>query len=289
VTAANGADFREGHLASQDGLQLYYRDYGDRLAERTPVLCLTGLTRNSKDYHALASRLAETRRVICPDYRGRGRSAYDPQWRNYVPPTYINDIRHLLAGLNVHSVVVVGTSLGAFLAMGMAAAMPTLLAGAVLNDAGPDLNPDGLKRIVGYIGEDRPQRDWDAAAATLRELFPTLSIKTEEGWRDFARQTYREGDDGLLHFDWDTNLAKPLINGGTDMPDLWRLFHALRNVPVLALRGELSDVLSAETFARMAEEMPDLTQVVVHGTGHAPTMAEPEVVEALDAFFAAID
>lgn len=280
----NGS-YRERRLTAQDGLSLYYRDYGDPLATATPVLCLTGLTRNSKDYHDLATRLCAGRRVICPDYRGRGQSQYDSDWRHYSPTVYVNDIKHLLMSLNVHSVIVVGTSLGAFLAMGLAVAIPAAVAGAVLNDAGPDVDPGGLARILDYIGTDRPQTDWSAATATVKELFPSLSISTEDGWAQMARNTFREGDDGLLHFDWDVNLAKPMQKG-LALPDLWALFRALRHVPVLSLRGEISDVLSPETFERMAEDMPKLTRVTVPGVGHAPMLDEPVVVAALDEFFA---
>lgn len=276
--------YRERTLSAQDGLALYYRDYGDPMSPTVPLMCLTGLTRNSKDYHDLATRLSPSRRVLCPDYRGRGRSAYDADWRNYQPSVYVNDIKHLLASLNVHSVIILGTSLGAFLAMGMAVAAPTLVAGAVLNDAGPDVDPKGLNRILDYIGTDRPQPDWRSAVAVVRELFSSLSIDTDEDWLRFARQTFREGDDGMLHFDWDVNLAKPMRRRGAGLPDLWALFRALREVPVLSFRGEISDVLSPETFERMGEDMPKLTRVTVPGVGHTPTLAEPEVLAALDAF-----
>ncbi len=276
--------YRERTLSAQDGLALYYRDYGDPMSPTVPLMCLTGLTRNSKDYHDLATRLSPSRRVLCPDYRGRGRSAYDADWRNYQPSVYVNDIKHLLASLNVHSVIILGTSLGAFLAMGMAVAAPTLVAGAVLNDAGPDVDPKGLNRILDYIGTDRPQPDWRSAVAVVRELFSSLSIDTDEDWLRFARQTFREGEDGMLHFDWDVNLAKPMRRRGAGLPDLWALFRALREVPVLSFRGEISDVLSPETFERMGEGMPKLTRVTVPGVGHTPTLAEPEVLAALDAF-----
>ncbi len=276
--------YRERTVGAQDGLSLYYRDYGDPMSPLVPVMCLTGLTRNSKDYHDLATRLSPRRRVICPDYRGRGRSAYDADWRNYQPTVYLNDIRHLLASLNVHSVIVIGTSLGAFMAMGMAVAVPTMVAGAVLNDAGPDVDPKGLGRILDYIGSDRPQPDWRSAVAVVRELFSSLSIETEADWLRFARQTFREGDDGMLHFDWDVNLAKPMRKRGAALPDLWALFRALREIPVLSFRGEISDVLSPDTFERMGDGMPRLTRVTVPGVGHTPTLAEPEVLSALDAY-----
>lgn len=276
--------YRERHLTAQDGLRLYYRDYGDPLSPRLPLLCLTGLTRNSADFADLAERHAAERRILCLDYRGRGRSGYDPNWRNYEPHTYLSDIAHLVAATDLHRAVVVGTSLGGILAMGLAVMRPTLLAGVVLNDIGPDVIAGGLTRILDYIGIDQPQPDWDSAVAALQKLLPTLSIRTEAGWLKMAQATYRAGPDGKLHFDWDLNLAKPLKAMRGPPPDLWPYFRALRAVPVLALRGALSDMLSAETFERMALAKPDLLRVTVPNSGHAPTLNEPEAAAAIDDF-----
>lgn len=279
--------YEEHVYTAQDGLRLYYRDYGAAHRDALPLLCLTGLTRNSHDFEALAERYAHSRRVICPDYRGRGRSDYDPDWRNYQPTTYLNDLKHLLAVAGVARAVMVGTSMGALLSMGMAVAAPMTVAGAILNDAGPDVDRSGLERILDYIGTDRPQRDWDEAVATLKTMFPSLSIDTDEGWRDLAYGTFREGEDGMLHYDWDTNIAKALRKGPAT-PDLWPYFRALREVPVLAVRGELSDVLAEETFERMGRSLPDISTVTVPGVGHAPTLAEPEAAAAIDAYLAGL-
>ena len=275
--------YRERTISAQDGLALYIRDYGDPVADRAPLLCLTGLTRNSADYHAFASARSTDRRVITLDYRGRGRSAYDPDWRKYKPETYVGDIRHVLAATNCHHVVAVGTSLGAMLTMGMGAAMPGALAGAILNDAGPELDPTGIARILDYVGDETAYDDWAAASARVKELFPSLPITTDDGWRDLAERTFRTREDGKLVYDWDTAIVKNL-RVMKELPDLWALFHGLRNVPVLALRGETSDVLSPETFERMGEGMPKLTRVTVPGVGHVPSMEEPEAKQAIDAF-----
>jgi pimeloyl-ACP methyl ester carboxylesterase len=253
------------------------------------VLCLGGLARNSKDFADLAGRLSETRRVICPDYRGRGRSSYDPDWRNYRPEVYLRDLVHLLAACNLHRVAVCGTSMGGLLSMGLAVATPTVLAGVILNDIGPDLSPGGLTRILQYVGVDRPQPDLDAAAAHLKSLLPQLGLDSEAKWRRFAEATYRKGDDGLLHYDWDIALAKYLQRSGGKTLDLWSLYGALRRIPVLAFRGALSDVLSEESFERMAEVKPDLIQVTVPGVGHVPMLDEPQAETAIDAFLAALD
>lgn len=278
------APFRERRLAAQDGLSLYYRDYGDPLSPRLPLVCLTGLTRNSADFADLADRHAGERRILCLDYRGRGRSAYDSDWRNYDPRIYVSDIAQLLAANDLHRVVVIGTSLGGVLTMALAVLKPTTLAAAVLNDIGPDVVPGGLIRIMGYIGTDQPQPDWPSAVRYLRQLLPTLSIRSDEGWLKMARATYRQGEDRLLHFDWDVKLAKPLLAQSGNVPDLWPFFGALRRIPTLVLRGALSDVLSPETFARMALVKPDLERVTVPNSGHVPTLNEPEAAAAIDAF-----
>jgi pimeloyl-ACP methyl ester carboxylesterase len=277
--------YREGTVSSQDGLALYFRDYGDRLAARTPVLCLAGLTRNSADFDELAERLSRERRVLCPDYRGRGRSAYDPDWRHYDPYVYISDIVHLLAATDVARAVIVGTSMGGLLAMGLAVLRPTLVAGVVLNDIGPDVASPGLARILQYVGVDYPQSDWDAAISFLKELMPNLAPAADDAWwRKHAEATYREGPDGRLHFDWDINLAKPLARQREVMPNLWTLYRGLKPVPALAFRGALSDVLSEDVFRRMALEKPDLVCVTVPETGHTPSLSEPQATAALDAF-----
>jgi pimeloyl-ACP methyl ester carboxylesterase len=289
ATAAAGVapdGFRECWFHAQDGLRLYYRDYATAAPSRTPVLCLSGLTRNSKDFHDFALRMATQRRVLALDYRGRGRSARDPDWRNYRPETYIGDVLDLLALAGLDRVVVVGTSMGGLMAMGLAAFRPTCLAGAVLNDIGPDVAAAGYGRIMSYIAADRPHRDWASAIADMREMFPNLSLQTPEHWQRLAEGTFRRGEDGLLHFDWDVALARSLQVGQARYPDLWPMFRAFARRPVLALRGGNSDVLSEETFERMGREKPDLLRVTVPGAGHVPALDEKEALLALDEFFA---
>lgn len=277
--------YREATISAQDGLALYYRDYGDPLAAKTPVLCLAGLTRNSTDFAELAERLSSERRVLCPDYRGRGRSAYDPDWRHYDPYVYINDISHLLAATGIGRAVIIGTSLGGLLAMGMAVLRPTLIAGVVLNDIGPDVATAGLTRILQYVGVDYPQSDWNAATRFLKELMPNLAPKADDAWwKRHTEATYRKGADGLLHFDWDLSLAKPLGHQRKVTPDLWTMYRGLNSIPALAFRGALSDVLSEDVFRRMALEKPDLVCVTVPDTGHTPSLSEPQASAALDAF-----
>ena len=283
-----GLGYREGYVSAQDGLRLYYRDYGDPLAPGTPVLCLAGLTRNSGDFDRVASRLAARRRVVTLDYRGRGRSDYDPDWRHYTPEACALDVIQASFALGLHHFVVLGTSFGGLLGMGLAVYLPAALAGLVLNDTGPELSDDGLDRIMSYVGEDNPQPDWEAAAANIRETFPHLRLRSEEDWEMTIRGTFREGPDGRLRHDWDPAIAKPFIQA-SKARDIWPFFRALRRLPVLAIRGGESDVLSAEGLQRMAENKPDLIQLTVEGVGHTPSLEEEECREALDAFLAKID
>jgi pimeloyl-ACP methyl ester carboxylesterase len=278
------APYRERWISAQDGLRLYCRDYGDPAGRRLPVLCLTGLTRNSRDFDDLALRLSERRRVLCPDYRGRGRSAYDRDWRKYDPMVYLDDIGQILAACGVPRAVVIGTSLGGILTMGLGVLRPTLVVAAVLNDIGPDVAANGLGRILDFIKSDRPQPDWASAIAMLRGYMTNAPGKDDAWWERFARATYREGEDGHLHFDWDVAIAEPLLRSNGKFQDLWPVFGALRRVPTLVVRGALSDVLTEAGLERMVAAKPDLTHVTVAGIGHVPSLDEPEIARPLADF-----
>lgn len=288
TSAANG--FFERTYVCQDNLTLYYRDYGPHSGGRTALLCLPGLTRNSKDFHELALRYAGERRVVCPDYRGRGRSEHDPEWRRYNARVLLADVQQLLAATNLHKVVVVGTSLGGLLAMGLAVAEPRILAGVVLNDVGPDIDYVGLGQIVDWVSRDRPQSDYESAALYLKQYASRIGVRDDEGWLKLARNTWHEGADGRLHFDYDFNLVRPVAelvkNRGADMMDLWPMFRALYPIPTTLLRGENSDLLGRETVSRMIQAKPDLHFVEVAGAGHVPQLDEPESLEAIDALLA---
>ena len=279
--------FRERHLSAQDGLQIFFRDYGDPLSAAPAILCLPGLTRNGLDFESLALRLSPERRVLCPDYRGRGRSQYDRNKRNYTARTDLNDMVHLLAATNTHRAVIIGSSFGGLLAMAIAVAAPAAVAGLVVNDIGPDLNETELRRLLTVLGTDRPQPNWDAAIAAAKDMFPTLAFRDPGTWRRMARNTFRKGADGLLHFDWDVAVTRALREGGP-LPDLWPLFRAVARIPVLAVRGENSVLLSPACFDRMAAEKPDLVRLTVAGTGHTPTLEEPEARVAINAFLEAL-
>lgn len=280
--------YREKRFTSQDGLSLYYRDYGDPYSHNTPLLCLGGLTRNSKDFHGFARKHSVQRRVICPDYRGRGRSQYDREWRNYNPASYLMDIRHLMAVAGLHRVVVIGTSLGGILAMALGAAQPSALAGVVLNDIGPDIPAAGVGPIIDYMRKPPVFDSLDQAVDHIRASFPDFPAQTDAEWRTIAESTYQLCKDGKYRFDWDPDIVRPFLDGAAPPMDLWPLFRSLKHVPVLVLRGLRSDILSAETFERMEEEMPGLNRVEVPDVGHPPGLHEPESRSAVEAFLAGI-
>ena len=286
--ATNGPrDWRDRFYYSRDGIRLHYREYGDPGSTRAPALCLGGLTRNCQDFDLLARRLAPHRRVVCPDLRGRGESQYDPDWRNYRPEVYLDDLRQLLSVARLGKAVVIGTSLGGVLAMAFGIVMPSALRGVVLNDTGPEFDVAGIARIIDYVGEDEAQPDWESASRHMADRFPHLSARNDDIWQRMVHNSYRQGADGKLHVNWDMKLAnglKRLVRG--QLPDLWPLFRSLRGVPVLALRGAWSDVVTAAAFDRMSAEKPDLVRVTVRDVGHAPTLEEPEVETALNEFLA---
>ncbi len=276
-------------VANRDGQRLAVRDDGpvEASAQAPAILCLSGLTRNGKDFQALVERLKDRRRIIRPDYRGRGLSDYADRAEAYTAEANLDDVRQIIAALGLHRVVVVGTSLGGLLAMGLGASQPTTLAGAVLNDVGPVIETGGLSQIIGYIEKDRPVTDWPDAVAALRAMIPDLGLRTPGDWEAVARNTYRRGADGRLHFDWDVRLVEPLKRMGA-LPDLWPLFGTLRRLPVLAVRGGNSPLLSPHTLAAMARAHPGLETLTVDGAGHTPTLAEEEVVPVLDRFLMGI-
>jgi pimeloyl-ACP methyl ester carboxylesterase len=276
--------WQDRYFQSADGLRLHYRDYPGA-AGRVPVLCLPGLTRNCRDFETVAPRIQRSRRVLCADLRGRGLSQHDPNWRNYHPGTYVADVALLLADAGVDRVVVLGTSLGGIVAMIMAATMPRVLAGVILNDIGPEVAPEGQARISSYVGRAAPVCNWAEAAAQSRATSGLAwPDATDEDWSRVARRVYREVD-GVPQLDMDPMIGEAVRAApGGAAPDLWPVFAALKPIPVLALRGATSDVLSPATFERMAREKPDLERVTVAGRGHAPTLDEPECVAAIDAF-----
>ena len=276
--------FRECRWTSGDGLSLYYRDYPGS-DERPPLLCLHGLTRNSRDFAEIAERYAGRFRVITLDFRGRGNSDRDPAPANYVPNVYANDVLGVLDDLGIGKAIVFGTSLGGLVTMILAALDGERVAGSILNDIGPDIDPEGLQRIGSYVGTQASFADWNEAAAYAEGLSGGVPARFGRAdWMRIARQLCRE-QDGKVVLDYDRRIADAFKVEPSDPPfDMWPLFRALAAKPLLVLRGALSDLLSAETAERMAAAGPDVEIVTVAGIGHAPWLDEPEVTAALDRF-----
>ena len=275
---------------SHDGLRLYSRIYAGPAADAPVVVCLHGLTRNSRDFEQVARHLAAGHRVIVPDVRGRGLSARDPNFNNYQIPVYLKDVLTLLAGLGAARVTIIGTSMGGLMAMLLAATQPGLVAGIVLNDVGPEVDPAGLERIRGYVGKATPVRSWREAVARARTVYgsawPGLS---DARWEEITRLSYRANSEGVPEADADPLIAEPLRNTSAAAPDLWPLWKALARVPMLAIRGAHSDILNVATLERMKREKPDLEVLTVADRGHAPLLDEPECVVALDRFFSRLE
>ena len=265
---------------SRDGLMLAYRDYpvASEVSGKSTVLCLAGMTRNAKDFDALAPWInGFGHRVLCPDYRGRGLSEYDPDAANYRPEVYLDDIRHLLIVAGVHRVTVVGTSLGGLLAMGMSAATPTLLAGAVLNDIGPEIHMGDLNSVDGYIGSDPKFSSWSQAVDHIKKWFPDFPAISDEEWEVIAKCGYQQQPDGTIVFDFDPAIGAVLRDPTSPaVVNVWPLFTGLRQFPLASIRGAKSDLFPAKLMDRMAAEHTGLLQATVPNVGHAPSLNEPE-------------
>jgi pimeloyl-ACP methyl ester carboxylesterase len=280
---------RDRFVVVADGLRLHYRDYPGA-GDKAPLLCLHGLTRNSRDFAELGERYSPERRVIALDFRGRGLSDHDPLPARYTPLTYAGDVIRLLDELQIDRAVFVGTSLGGLVTMLIGAMAPQRIAASILNDVGPELTDAGLERIRSYVGKDIRFPSWDAAAEAIAENNRHLPASyTHADWIKMARRVCRE-DNGSVAFDYDMAIAVPFeTQGPTSTVDLWPLFKALGQHPLLVVRGGQSDLLGAEALAKMHEAVPDMQSVTLEGVGHAPMLDEPEAVAAIDAFLAGLD
>jgi len=279
-------------VSAPDGLRLHVRCYGRAGTDAPAVVCLPGLARTAEDFDPLARALAgdpaRPRRVIALDYRGRGLSEYDRDPRNYTLATELADLDAVMIALAALPAVLVGTSRGGILAMLLSLLRPTALAGAVLNDIGPVIEPKGLIRIKSYVGRLPQPRTLEEGAEILRRLFSAQFPKlTRDDWLAAARRGFREAD-GRLVPTYDVRLARALASVAPErpLPTLWKEFDALARVPVMVVRGENSDILSAETVAAMARRRPGLEVLAVPDQGHAPLLVEGEVIARIADFIA---
>jgi len=277
-------------VTTHDGLKLHVRAFGSRPACGPPIVCLPGLARTCADFDPLATALSRGREppchVVALDYRGRGRSERDRNPANYNLATELADLLAVITALDLDPAVFVGTSRGGILAMLLAAARPTAIAGVVLNDIGSVIEVQGLARIKSYVGHLPAPTSFSDAAAILRRLFAAQFPKlAEDDWMAFARRTFEEVG-GRLVPAYDVRIAVELegINLAQPLPPLWVEFDALAGVPVMVIRGANSDLLSDATVAAMRARRPDLIAVEVPDQGHAPLLAEPEIIGRIDAF-----
>ena len=290
---ANGssspAAWTDGWFWSLDGLRLHYRDYSGR-TDRPTLLCLPGLTRSARDFAAFAERYAGEWRVVCPDLRGRGESAYAKDPLSYVPLTYLQDLNALLDAARITRFVGVGTSLGGLLVMLLTATHREAIAGAILNDIGPIVEPAGQARLRSNVGRSASWPTWMHAARDLHERnvasYPDWHITD---WLAFAKRLCRLTPTGRIVFDYDARIADAFRLPGSDAGlDLWTAFDALAKVPVLSVRGALSDVLSKATQAAMVARHPRLHTVTLPRIGHAPTLSEAKAAAAVRELLAAV-
>lgn len=284
------ARYFDYYYTSADGLKLYARDYTP-VDPRGVILCMHGLTRNSADFEGIVEHLAPHYRLIVVDQRGRGCSEYDAATDNYQPAVYVQDMFQLLDELQLEKVILMGTSMGGLMSMMMVAMAPHRFSAVILNDIGPVVNPAGLERIKAYVGKTGAVDSWDAAVARMREIqgceFPDF---TAQQWDRFTRALYREDAHGVPVLAYDPAISIPLLEAEVTAvpPDLWPLFDAMVDTPLLVIRGQLSDILASSCVLQMQLHNPTMQLAEIPNRGHAPILDEPESIAAIDRFLGTI-
>lgn len=279
-------------FSARDGLRLFARCYDAPGSTRPPVLCLAGLTRNSRDFHDLATALSTgptARPVWALDSRGRGHSEHDRDWKNYSIPIETQDVIDFATVAGLHGAHVVGTSRGGLIAMVLGALQPTIIRSVVLNDIGPVIDRDGLSRIAGYVGRIPLPATWpeaaDLVAGMSKKQFPGVPA---EHWPEVARAWFNDKD-GRPASGYDPAIGKTVTVTGAPIPELWPQYEALGQVPLLVVRGVNSDILSEATLAEMLRRHPDASSLIVPGQGHAPLLKDRMSIDAISQFMAAVD
>ena len=283
------ADFEDGYWDSADGLRLHYRDYSGP-ATRTPIICMPGLTRNARDFEPIAELLGGKRRMIAIDFRGRGDSAYAKDPMSYMPITYMQDVDALLRGLDLKAFITLGTSLGGIVSMLLATVWKDKMKGAILNDIGPDIGAKGAERIRSYVGQTRSFETWVHAARSMADahgaVYPDFKL---DDWLRLAKRTCKLSNNGRIVFDYDMKIAEPFkLPGGEAGVDLWPVFDSLLGIPLLVLRGATSDILEKPVATKMLKKHGAATLATIPRVGHAPSLDEPEALEAIKGFLAGV-
>lgn len=277
------AEWKDGVWWSNDGLRLHFRDYAGP-ADKPPILCIPGLTRNARDYTHVAERLAGKWRILVAELRGRGESAYAKDAMTYTPLTYLQDIEALMVSQGLARAVFFGTSLGGIVTMLLAATKPEQIAGALLNDIGPAIEEEGVAHIRSYVGRPQSHPSWLHAARALAlsqgANYPRFGL---EDWLALAKRIFKLSPAGRVVLDYDMRIAEPFkMPGGEAGVDLWPALAGLSGKPVSLVRGEHSLILSAATAAEMARRIDGLAIVTVRDVGHAPILDEAESTAAID-------
>ncbi len=263
-------------FTTSDGLHLYYEDEGDGL----PLLCLSGLTRTTRDFDYVAPHLRGVR-MIRMDYRGRGQSDWDENWQNYALPVECRDALELLQHLGLSQVAILGTSRGGLNAMGLAVASPDTLLGVAMNDVGPEIDAQGIEFIMGYLGRNPAARTHAEVACALKHTMKGFAGVPDERWMREAQTHYTQTEDGLK-ITYDPALRDAVEAAGHQAtPDLWPYFDALPDRPLALIWGENSDLLKAPTVQEMQRRRPDMLTARVPGRGHVPFLDEPESLDVL--------
>jgi pimeloyl-ACP methyl ester carboxylesterase len=289
---AESDGFTDFFYASKDGLRLHARVYGGGNQVSLPIVCLPGLTRNVRDFHELALFLsgdAETpRRVVTFDYRGRGASAYDPNWKNYNIVTEAGDVLAGLDALGISEAAFIGTSRGGLIIHILAAIRPSVLKSVVFNDIGPVVEAAGLAHIRSYLENAAPAATFAQAEQAQRAVhgadFPALC---DDDWKRMVKALYRD-EDGRPVADYDPALVNTIValDLRQALPAMWEQFDALARVPVMVIHGENTRLLSRETVAEMERRHPGMETVGVAGQGHPPMLETGDLPERVARFLA---
>lgn len=293
MSANSHKGFEEHYFPSVDGLKLYARDYGGNNPEtkdRLPLVCLAGLTRNSRDFHhfalALSGDKTAPRRVVTIDTRGRGQSEWDKDPSHY---NFMMEAQDAVAGcqeLGIGKTAFIGTSRGGLILHILAVMAPDLLGPVIFNDIGPAIGVEGLKVIQSYLSKKVTLQNFDEAVAALKATHgETFSILDHKDWLDFAEATLRETESGLVA-DCDPAIASAMAETDLNqpLPELWDQFKTFPPGPMMVIRGENSLLLTQEIVEKMKAERPDLQVLIAHGQGHAPILHLASIEKAIMAF-----